>query len=67
MGPRLLEITLDDTKLRIHVIRLLSVLVAAACLVGAAADQAPISGPVKAVDPAAQTLTIEAPAKGKAR
>jgi Na+-transporting methylmalonyl-CoA/oxaloacetate decarboxylase gamma subunit len=50
------------------VIRLLSVLVVAAWLVGAAvADEAPISGPVKAVDPTAQTLTIEATAKGKAR
>ncbi|HEU4371433.1 MAG TPA: hypothetical protein VFV05_24695 [Methylomirabilota bacterium] len=43
-------------------------LVVAAWLVGAAgADEAPISGPVKAVDPAAQTLTIETTAKGKAR
>ncbi len=49
-------------------IRLLSVLVVAAWVVGAAvADEAPISGSVKAVDPAAQTLTIEATAKGKAR
>lgn len=47
---------------------LLSVLVVAAWLVGAAvADEAPISGPVKAVDPAAQTLTIDTTAKGKAR
>ena len=47
---------------------LLSVLVVAAWLVGVAvADEAPISGPVKAVDPAAQTLTIETTAKGKAR
>ena len=47
---------------------LLSVLLVAAWLVGAAiADEAPISGPVKAVDTAAQTLTIEATAKGKAR
>jgi len=47
---------------------LLSVLLVAAWLVGAAiADEAPISGPVKAVDPAAQTLTIETTAKGKAR
>jgi hypothetical protein len=47
---------------------LVSVLVVAAWLVGAAvADEAPISGSVKAVDPAAQTLTIETTAKGKAR
>jgi len=47
---------------------LLSVLVVSAWLVGVAvADDAPISGPVKAVDPAAQTLTIETTAKGKAR
>jgi len=47
---------------------LLSVLVVAAWLVGVAvADEAPISGPVKAVDPAAQTLTIETTGKGKAR
>ena len=49
-------------------IRLFSALVVAAWLVGAAvADEAPISGTVKAVDPAAQTLTIEATAKGNAR
>ena len=47
---------------------LLSVLVVAAWLVGVAvADEAPISGPVKAVDPAAQSLTIETIAKGKVR
>ena len=47
---------------------LLSALLVAAWLVGVAvADEAPISGPVKAVDPAAQTLTIETTAKGKAR
>jgi hypothetical protein len=47
---------------------LLSVMVVAAWLVGAAvADEAPISGPVKVVDPAGQTLTIETTAKGKAR
>jgi hypothetical protein len=47
---------------------LLSVRVVAAWLVGVGvADEAPISGPVKAVDPAAQTLTIETTAKGKAR
>jgi hypothetical protein len=50
------------------VTRLLSVLIVAAWLVGVAvADEAPISGPVKAVDPTAQTLTIETTAKGKAR
>jgi len=31
------------------------------------ADEAPISGTVKAVDPAAQTLTVETTAKGKTR
>ena len=31
------------------------------------ADEAPISGTVKAVDPAAQTLAIEVTAKGKTR
>jgi hypothetical protein len=45
-----------------------SVLVATAWLIGAAvADEAPISGSVKAVDPVALTLTIETTAKGKAR
>lgn len=33
----------------------------------AVADEAPISGTVKAVDPAAQTVTIESTAKGKTR
>lgn len=33
----------------------------------AAADEAPISGTVKAVDPVAQTVTLESTAKGKAR
>ena len=33
----------------------------------AAADEAPISGTVKAVDTAAQTVTIESTAKGKTR
>jgi hypothetical protein len=46
----------------------LSALVVVVWLVGAAvADEAPISGPVKAVDLTAQTLTIETTAKGKAR
>ena len=50
------------------VIRLLSMLVVAAWLAGAVvADEAPISGPVKAVDPAAQTVTIEVTGKGKTR
>jgi hypothetical protein len=31
------------------------------------ADEAPISGTVKAVDPAGQTLTVESTAKGKTR
>ena len=31
------------------------------------ADEAPISGTVKSVDPAAQTVTIESTAKGKTR
>ncbi len=33
----------------------------------AVADEAPISGTVKAVDPAAQTLTVETTAQGKTR
>ena len=33
----------------------------------AVADEAPLSGTVKAVDPAAQTVTIESTAKGKTR
>jgi hypothetical protein len=33
----------------------------------ALADEAPISGTVKAVDPAANTVTLEATAKGKTR
>ena len=33
----------------------------------ARADEAPIAGAVKAVDPAARTLTVEARARGKAR
>lgn len=33
----------------------------------AGADEAPIAGTLKAIDPAAQTLTIEATAKGKTR
>lgn len=49
-------------------IRLLSVMLAVTWLVGVAvADEAPISGTVKAVDAAAQTLTIESIAKGKTR
>ena len=35
--------------------------------VAAHADEAPISGTVKAVDPAAQTLTLNVTAKGKTR
>ena len=46
-------------------------LLAAAMLVFAAgitsADEAPISGTVKSVDPTAQTLTLETTAKGKTR
>ena len=34
---------------------------------GVLADEAPISGTVKSVDPAAQTVTIESTAKGKTR
>jgi len=50
------------------VIRVLSVMLGATLLVGVAmADEAPISGTVKSVDPAAQTLTIESTAKGKTR
>jgi hypothetical protein len=45
------------------------IMVLAAILVSgiAVADEAPISGTVKAVDPAAQTVTIESTAKGKTR
>ena len=42
-------------------------LVGAACAAPALADEAPISGTVKAVDPAANTLTLESTAKGKVR
>lgn len=48
--------------------RMISVLVAV--LLGwsvALADEAPISGAVKSVDPAAQTVTVETTAKGKTR
>ena len=48
---------------RILVLLLGSVLVVAA----ATADEAPISGAVKSVDPAAQTVTVETTAKGKTR
>ena len=37
------------------------------CVVPALADEAPISGTVKAVDAAANTLTLESTAKGKTR
>ena len=49
--------------------RLLAVVALAAALTASAgqADEAPISGPVTAVDPAANTVTIEATAKGKTR
>lgn len=44
------------------------VLAAVLCVVTAAvADEAPISGTVKSIDPAAQTLTLESTAKGKTR
>ena len=48
--------------------RILVATMGAILMVGAAgADEAPISGTVKSVDPAAQTLTIESTAKGKTR
>jgi hypothetical protein len=43
---------------------------AAVLLMGAgsaAGDEAPVAGAVKAVDPAARTITVEARARGKAR
>ena len=48
---------------------MMSMLLIAATLLGgvAVADEAPISGTVKSVDPAAQTVTIESTAKGKTR
>lgn len=43
-------------------------LIAATVVSGVAiADESPISGTVKSVDPAAQTVTIESTAKGKTR
>ncbi|SRR6266545_318783 len=42
-------------------------LVGAVCAASAVADEAPISGTVKAVDPAANTVTLESTAKGKTR
>jgi hypothetical protein len=53
-----------------NVIRVTTIIMifAATVLSGiAVADEAPISGTVKAVDPAAQTVTIESTAKGKTR
>jgi len=48
--------------------RLLLIAVTMVSAVGiASADEAPISGTVKSVDPAAQTVTLEATAKGKTR
>jgi hypothetical protein len=46
-----------------------SMLLIAATVVGgvAIADEAPISGTVRSVDPAAQTVTVESTAKGKTR
>jgi hypothetical protein len=37
------------------------------CLTSAYADEAPISGTVKTIDPTAQTVTLETTAKGKTR
>ncbi len=39
----------------------------AVCVAAALADEAPISGTVKSVDPAANTVTLESTAKGKTR
>lgn len=44
-----------------------TLLVGAVCAAPALADEAPISGTVKAVDPAAKTVTLESTAKGKTR
>lgn len=53
----------------IGAIRAMIVMVSVATVLSsvAVADEAPISGTVKAVDPAAQTVTIESTAKGKTR
>ena len=48
---------------RVHVLAMVSVLWLSTVL----ADEAPISGNVKAVDPAASTLTIETTSQGKTR
>jgi hypothetical protein len=53
-----------------NVIRAMTMIMVLAATVSsgiAVADEAPISGTVKAVDPAAQTVTIESTAKGKTR
>lgn len=47
-----------------HLLAAIAILFAAGL---ATADEAPISGTVKSVDPAAQTLTLETTAKGKTR
>lgn len=48
--------------------RLVAIVLGAVLTAGVAiADEAPISGTVKSVDPAAQTLTVQATAKGKSR
>ena len=46
---------------------LVMVLTTVLCVWTAAADEAPISGTVKAVDAGAQTLTLEVVSKGKTR
>lgn len=48
--------------------RLVALLIGSVLWVGVAfADEAPISGTIKAVDPVAQTVTLETTAKGKTR
>ena len=57
-------------KRRFNVIRAMTLIMALSATLSsgiAVADEAPISGTVKAVDPAAQTVTIESTAKGKTR
>jgi hypothetical protein len=48
--------------------RIMALLISGLIWMGVAfADEAPISGTVKAIDPVAQTVTLEATAKGKTR
>ncbi len=53
----------DKSVKRVHILLAILLLSAAVTI----ADEAPISGTVKAVDAAAQTVTLESTAKGKTR